>query len=576
MNFWQMLFGGMGGTGGQQQQFQSNQDLQQQSMNQMLGMGGGSAWTPPPPTGNTSWDAGAAETAKMKNGADQTVKIQIEAPDMNAPAQPPTGAPPQQGYQPPGQPPAPYPSAPTMGPSGPNDPYQNAPPGGVAPPTPPTPPGAWSPAGGAQAPMQAPTITAPGGGPLNIPGLADPGAAPTAPTIQDPNQVAPEEKSQYGGQDMFADPDQADYDSVQQYGDQAYEQSMKRMQPQHDEQNRRLQQDMINKGIDPNSAQGQQMADQLSRQQADQMNSANFSALQFGQGVQQQMANQQQQKANLAGQMQQGLWGAQGQNNAQNLQKYGMDQGNALGWGQLQSGHNLGAAGQANQYNLGAAGLQNQRDLGFGNMNMQAQIANANNAMQGQGLANQYNLGMRGQDLQARGQDIQFGLGQGQQDLSRYQGDQQHQLGQGQLDLGRQSQNFNEMMGMDAAQYRNWQGQQQQQNWQDQFTYNMMMGNQGFNPGNIGGGDQFTSGPSNVGGNIMQGIGSVMPTPSDRRLKKNIQKVGEIGGTNIYRYDYLWDEDGTGRVGVMAQEVPWASVDMGGYLGIDPRKVFDV
>jgi len=352
----------------------------------------------------------------------------------------------------------------------------------------------------------------------------------------------PQEKSTYGGQDMFADPSQADYQSVQGYADQAYEQAMKRLNPQMEAQNKRMQQDLINKGIDPNSAQGQKMMDDLSRQQADQMNSATFGAMQFGQGIQNQMAQQQQQKANLAGQMQQGLWGAQGQAGQQGLQKYLGDQQANLGWGQLGSQHDLARAG-----------------LG----------------LQGQNLQNQYNLGMRGQDLQARGQDIQFGLGAGQQDLSRYGMDLQNQLGQGQLDLGRQQQNFNELMGMDASQFRNWQAQQNQQNWQDQFLMSML-GGQGFGGGPVSGGNQFTNteqGWAQGMGQLMQGVGSMMPM-SDRRLKKNISKVGEIDGVNLYSYDYLWDADGTDRIGVMAQEVPWAAVEQFGFLGIDPRRVF--
>lgn len=68
-------------------------------------------------------------------------------------------------------------------------------------------------------------------------------------------------------------------------------------------------------------------------------------------------------------------------------------------------------------------------------------------------------------------------------------------------------------------------------------------------------------------GNIMGGIGAM----SDRRLKKNVKKVGSEKGFDIYEFDYI---DGSGRFrGVMAQDVlkkvPEAVVTMAnGYMGV--------
>jgi len=46
------------------------------------------------------------------------------------------------------------------------------------------------------------------------------------------------------------------------------------------------------------------------------------------------------------------------------------------------------------------------------------------------------------------------------------------------------------------------------------------------------------------------------PTPSDERLKEDIEKVGDMAdGTPIYRYRYKDDESGTVHMGPMAQEV---------------------
>jgi len=42
---------------------------------------------------------------------------------------------------------------------------------------------------------------------------------------------------------------------------------------------------------------------------------------------------------------------------------------------------------------------------------------------------------------------------------------------------------------------------------------------------------------------------------SDRRLKRDVRKVGRRAGMNVYEYRYLCDPAGTIRRGFMAQEV---------------------
>ena len=72
---------------------------------------------------------------------------------------------------------------------------------------------------------------------------------------------------------------------------------------------------------------------------------------------------------------------------------------------------------------------------------------------------------------------------------------------------------------------------------------------------------------------IMSGLGqgAGMMAMSDRRLKRNIKKIGEINGTNWYEFDYIWGEH---AVGVMADEVPHAaSMHPSGYLMVDYSKV---
>lgn len=179
--------------------------------------------------------------------------------------------------------------------------------------------------------------------------------------VGDWSGINPQEKNFYGGQQIAgADPSQADYGSVQGYADQAYQQARRNLDPIQEQQSRRMEQDLINKGVDPTSAQGKGMLDQMQRQQADQNAAASFGALQFGQGIQNQMAQQEQQKAQLAGQMQQGLWGQQLGASGQGLQ-YALGQmQNQLGMAGLQNqqyGMNL-------QHQLGMGGLDYQRGMG--------------------------------------------------------------------------------------------------------------------------------------------------------------------------------------------------------------------
>jgi hypothetical protein len=244
-----------------------------------------------------------------------------------------------------------------------------------------------------------------GGDPLPPPPTAmSPAPGPYSPFGNNPQQVTPPnlqdfmnkgvgawsginpaEKNFYGGQQIAgADPSQADYASVQGYADQAYQQARRNLDPIQQQQSRRMEQDLINKGIDPTSAQGKGMLDQMQRQQADQNAAASFGALQFGQGIQNQMAQQEQQKAQLAGQMQQGLWNQQ-----------------------------LGASGQGLQYALG----QMQNQLG---------LAGLQNQQYGMNLQNQLGLGQL--DLARQGQDFGQMMGlEGLQFRNRQYGDQQQQ-----------------------------------------------------------------------------------------------------------------------------------------------------
>jgi hypothetical protein len=196
-----------------------------------------------------------------------------------------------------------------------------------------------------------------GDNPLNVAPPAPPTPWQGAPGGGNFNNWGPGEKNVYGGQQIAgATPSPADYQSVQQYSDAAHENARRYLDPQQDMQFKRFNQQLVNQGIDPNSPQGQQRQAAFGRQQADANNAAAFGAMQFGQGIQNQMSQQELANQQLAGNMQQALWNQQGQAENRDLQ-----------WGLGEMQNKTALAGQQNQYNLGMAGLDNQRyqaDLG--------------------------------------------------------------------------------------------------------------------------------------------------------------------------------------------------------------------
>lgn len=76
-------------------------------------------------------------------------------------------------------------------------------------------------------------------------------------------------------------------------------------------------------------------------------------------------------------------------------------------------------------------------------------------------------------------------------------------------------------------------------------------------------------------------LGGAMLMKSDRRLKRDIRRVGRVAGLNLYEYRYAWDRPGTVRRGFMAQEVlnrfPEAARRIaGGYLALDYAQLPEV
>jgi hypothetical protein len=83
-----------------------------------------------------------------------------------------------------------------------------------------------------------------------------------------------------------------DYGGVSDFSDAAWQDSMRYIEPQMDLQNDRFAQELINKGIDPNSEAGQKAFRQKSMGQNDMMSKAAFDSLGFGAGIQNQMFGQ--------------------------------------------------------------------------------------------------------------------------------------------------------------------------------------------------------------------------------------------------------------------------------------------
>ena len=93
---------------------------------------------------------------------------------------------------------------------------------------------------------------------------------------------------------------QADYDSVRGYADAAYQEAQRYMDPQLAEEDARFTQELINRGIDPYSEQGQKAFMMKERGQSDMQSKAMFDSLGFGQGIQEQMFGQELSRSELA------------------------------------------------------------------------------------------------------------------------------------------------------------------------------------------------------------------------------------------------------------------------------------
>jgi hypothetical protein len=87
---------------------------------------------------------------------------------------------------------------------------------------------------------------------------------------------------------------------------------------------------------------------------------------------------------------------------------------------------------------------------------------------------------------------------------------------------------------------------------------------------------QQSTGEQKKGGGLGKLLGAGLSIFSDRRLKRDIERIGEAAdGLGLYRFRYLWDRPNTTREGPMAEEVavlrPWAlGPVVAGYATIRP------
>ena len=188
--------------------------------------------------------------------------------------------------------------------------------------------------------------------------------------------------TEFGGQGTTgAQAGAADYAGVQGFADQAYDQARRRIDPMQEQAGRRTEQDLVNKGIDPSSAQGMAMMDQQNRDFADQDNSATFGAMKFGQDIQDQMFEQNFANTKQAGDMAQASWANDRNNQNTYGQKYGNELNAGVGWG------NIGSNDRRNDqmYNLGQGNLEVDRQgqdfretVGYDNMDYRNNLFNQN------------------------------------------------------------------------------------------------------------------------------------------------------------------------------------------------------
>jgi hypothetical protein len=110
------------------------------------------------------------------------------------------------------------------------------------------------------------------------------------------------------------------------------------------------------------------------------------------------------------------------------------------------------------------------------------------------------------------------------------------------------------------------------------------LGNMGLGAANVIGqaGARNVSGGTNSTGGLGKALGKIASSiaASDPRLKYDVTKLFELeDGLGVYEWTYIWEEEGTHNIGVMADEVaelrPWAlgPTDEYGFMSVDYGKL---
>lgn len=159
------------------------------------------------------------------------------------------------------------------------------------------------------------------------------------------------------------------------------------------------------------------------------------------------------------------------------------------------------------------------------------------------GAADAYtNLGQVGMDAMSRGAEAGYGAF----DRINAAGALDQQDRQGYLDQD----------------FQRWQGNDMRE-WDILNRYNSIVGGNQWGQSGTSSGTNTTKKSGGILGQIVGAAATAGSLFSDRRLKKNITKIGEfLDGLGIYAWSYIWQPSTTKNIGVMADEVaevrPWA------------------
>lgn len=109
-----------------------------------------------------------------------------------------------------------------------------------------------------------------------------------------------------------------------------------------------------------------------------------------------------------------------------------------------------------------------------------------------------------------------------------------------------------------TAQYQNWYNQQPQNNPLISLMYSGIanypeLAQPTYNPGSLGSILGGLGGLAGGAGTLLGGLGLI--GLSDKRLKKDIKKIGERAGVNVYQFRFINDEKQILQMGYIAQEV---------------------